>query len=83
MLRDREEFDMGESHIRNIVNEILGQLPIGEKPITLLWNPSPRAQMNLINGGGSSQVVVLAAVFYPGTVGPLITKIPDDGSRTG
>src|SRR5690349_6410734 len=49
MLRQRQEFNVGEAHFLNIFRKPWSDFPIAEPPVAVFRNTAPRAEMNFID----------------------------------
>ncbi len=78
VLHDRQEFDVGEAHLPNIVGELRGHLPIGEGAVALFGHPSPRAQVDFVDGHRFVQAAAFMTRLHPFGISPLVIQIPHD-----
>ena len=46
---DRHQFHMGKPHVADIGSQLLGQFPIGQRPVAVLGHAAPRAQMHFVD----------------------------------
>ena len=82
MLRHREELDVGVSHLLDVGNEVVGQLPVRQVRPPLALLPLPGAEVDLVHGHGSLEDASSRAALQPGRVPPLVAfDGADDRSR--
>src|SRR6266545_7336356 len=73
---------MRETHLGDVVGELVRQLPIAEEPIALLGHAPPGAQMHLVDARRSVERLAPAAVGEPRAVAPGETvELLDYGGR--
>ena len=44
-----QELDVGEAHLGEVGRQLLGQLPVGQRPVALLGHVPPRAEVALVD----------------------------------
>ena len=83
MLGNRQEFQVGKSHLLAILDQLVGQFAIIEPTVVGRRALSPRPQMDLVDRDGLLKDTVLRTIFKPTCVVPLVGKRMDDrgGSR--
>ena len=65
VLHDREQLDVGEAEVLDVVDEVFGHLAVGQ-PL------SPRAQVHLVGAHRAGVRVALRALLHPLRVTPLV-----------
>ena len=73
MFRHREEFDVGVSHLLDVGNEIVGQLPVRQVRPPLALLPLPGAEVDLVDRHGGFEDVSPRPFLHPRRVAPLVT----------
>ncbi len=70
MFHDRQELDVGEAHLADIVRELVGQLAIVEEAIALLGHTPPRAEMHFVDRQRLAEQGASGPLGEPGLVAP-------------
>ena len=78
MLHDGQEFDVGESHLVDVVGEAGRGFAVGERAVVIFGDAHPGAEMDFVDGLRGAQGVAGGAVLHPVVVGPLVVEVPDD-----
>lgn len=84
MLGNRQQGDVGETEVRNILHKLVGQLAVGEIAVILLGLAPPRAQVDLIKGKGRVGAMAFLTAAHPAPVAPLeLPGVLDHRSKPG
>ena len=78
VLVDRQQFDMGESHVLDVGREALGQFPIGQVAMVFLGNALPGPEMHLVDGHRAVPVVDRLPALHPFAIRPFMLGQPVD-----
>ncbi len=73
MLCDREQFDVGVTHLQHIGQQRLGQLEITQWPISFFRLPLPRTEVNFVNADRTLRPLFRTAPRHPIRIAPLIS----------
>ncbi len=82
MLRDGEKLDVGVSHLPDVGDELVRQLPVRQVagPMPLL--PFPRSEVHLVDRNGFREKIAVAPAGHPRIVPPGVpVDVADDRSR--
>ncbi len=85
VLHDRQELDVGEARLLDVVGEERGHLPVGQPAVALLGHAAPGAEVDLVDRDGAVEPVRAGPARHPVGVAPLVVEVPDDrgGARRG
>ena len=72
---------MGEAHILDVAGQALGQLLVGQEPVTRLRYPSPGPEVDLVDRDRGRVPLAPAALGHPDAVIPLVLERGDDRGR--
>ncbi len=72
VLGDRHQLDMGEAHVGDVVDQLLGVLLVAERPVAVVGHALPRAQMHLVGRDRRVDALGLLARVHPVLVVPAI-----------
>jgi hypothetical protein len=70
MLGDRQELDVGEAHVLDIRDQLLGKLEVAERPVAVLGHPAPGRQVHLVDRDRGRDPVEGAAAGEESLVAP-------------
>jgi hypothetical protein len=79
VLGDRHELDVGEADPLHMLDELWRDLAVAKRPVLLLGDAHPRAEVHLIDGHRGAAVGDLVALAAPGLIAPVVGEVPDDG----
>ncbi|KAF5032293.1 hypothetical protein DSECCO2_618810 [anaerobic digester metagenome] len=79
VLHDREELDVREPGLKQVVHKFGRCLPVTQGPVLFLRYLPPRPEMHLVDGYRSIGRVLLLAAAHPPPVPPGVGEVPDDG----
>ena len=60
MLHHRQELDVGEADVGQIVGELRSKFAIGQRSIAFLGDPPPGAEMHLVDRDWATQWIALS-----------------------
>ena len=73
VLHHRQQLDVGEAHVVDVGDELVGQLAVGERAVALLRVAPPRAEVHLVDRDRPRRAGRAArGVLDPGGVAPLV-----------
>ncbi len=78
MLHHRQQLDVRESEIGDVVGELVGELAVAQRAVALEWVAPPRAEMHLVDRHRPAQRVGGCAALEPLLVAPDVLRLPDD-----
>ncbi len=81
VLAHGQQLDVGEALLGHVVDELGGQLPVGQRPVALLGDPPPGAQMDLVDRQRPVQGVGGPASLQPLVVAPLVARLGHHAGR--
>ncbi len=81
ILHDREEFNVGETHLVQMVGQRLGEL--GPRQASIGLGMAPRAHVHLVHRDRSIVALQRGPVPHPFAVTPLVGEIGDDRGGVG
>ncbi len=87
VLHDGEQLDVGEAQLLDVLGEEGGGLAVGEETVVffripLVQDSPPGAEVDLVDGDGGREVLLLLPGQHPVRVPPRVVEVPDDrGAR--
>ena len=79
VLHERQELDVGEAHLLDVVGEERRRFAVGEEPVPLLRDPTPRSEMDFVDRDRRLEAVRVLPRRHPVPVAPFVVQVPDDG----
>ena len=73
MLGDRQQLDVGVTHLQHVRQQCLGKFEITELAISLFSFATPRAEVHFVNADRTLRPVLLPARFHPRAIVPSVT----------
>ena len=83
MLHYGQELHVGKAHTFDVISELRGKLPVGERSSSILGRPHPGTQVNLVDCHWRIKGVSAASFAYPSLIAPGVFQIPDNGASSG
>jgi hypothetical protein len=83
VLGHRQELDVGEAVLVEIGGQLVGQLPIGQRPVAVLRHALPRAEMTFVDGERLVQRIALLSRRDPLRVVPLVLRLEHHAGGAG
>ncbi len=77
MLHDRQQLDMREAHVRHVLRELVGEVPVTQNLLGILGTAAPGAEVHLVDRPGRIERIARLALRHPLRVAPLVGEIPD------
>src|SRR5205823_13200609 len=76
---DREKLDVREAEPADVLDELSGELAVGERATFLHRDATPRSDVELVDRDRRIERVARAARLHPRTVTPLVVELPHHG----
>src|SRR5208282_1309148 len=83
MLGDRQELDVREAKVTDVIAELLGKLAVRQRTVRFLGHPAPRAQVNFVDRKRAAKRVAAGPSGYPGLVIEYVVGLIDPRGRRG
>ena len=78
MLHHRQQLDMREAEVGDVVGELVGELAVAQRAVALERIPAPRAEMHLVDRHRAAQRVGGGAALEPVLVAPGVLRLVHD-----
>src|SRR5215213_8585242 len=78
MFLERQELDVREAHLSNVVCERLGHLAICKRTIVFFRVSSPRAEVDFVDREWLAEVFAAGAILHPLRIAKLVPGIVDN-----
>src|SRR3989442_10946941 len=78
MVRERQKLDMGKAMLARIVSEERRHLAIGQRPVVLFRDSSPRTEMDFVDRKRFAPCLSVLPVIHPGTIAELVFRLENN-----